>query len=224
MWTQTEIAAELGVAVSTVSRDLGIIEQRWYDEQQANLTAIVNRLVAELDEMRREAWAAWERSKLPRETNTVETDESGLNTIDEEGRAVRPRHKAKLRREGQCGDPRFLTQIAWCNAQEAKYRGVLGGQANGDGNGNQYPSENAEQAGEAHPDIVAEVRSQIAADSNYLAYLRSRAMPTPSGTNGHASPVGSNGKPGPVANDPPLGLPGPGTGGSGNGQKPSADS
>jgi hypothetical protein len=227
MWTQTEIAAEIGVALSTVNRDLKIIEQRWREEQQANLNAVVNRLVAELNEMRREAWAAWERSKLPREVSTEETEEAGGTIIDERtGKEVKPRpkrSKAGLRREGQCGHSLFLTQIAWCNAQEAKYRGVLG-QTSENENGNRDTPENDEAVREAHPDIVAEVRDQIIADPNYLAYLRSRAMPAPSGTNGHASPVGSNGKPGPVANGPPLSLPGPGASESGNGQKPPVDS
>jgi Putative ATPase subunit of terminase (gpP-like) len=88
-WTQAQIAEQLGVRQPTICADLKHIREQ--------------------DLLEREAWAAWERSKKPTQSATV----------DGEGAAQRTRKTMR----NQVGDPRFLDQVNKCIAQR---RAILG--------------------------------------------------------------------------------------------------
>ena len=70
-WWHQDIATKLGVSRQTVTRDIKIIKERFKQAQVLNVTELKNQQLAELDEVKGEAWDAWERSKGTRETKQV---------------------------------------------------------------------------------------------------------------------------------------------------------
>ena len=108
-WSQSAIATHLGVAQSTVSADLRVIQQQWRASSLRNFDLTREVELRKLDRLEREAWAAWERSQKP--------DQSAVVTGDGSGRQTRQSLKH------QVGDPRFLDQINKCISQR---RTILG--------------------------------------------------------------------------------------------------
>lgn len=114
--TQTAIAAAIGLTQQTVSNDLKTLQKRW---QQSALIAIDERKgeeLARIDQLEREYWQAWERSQQPTETQSTRMVTGGILTGE--------RNEASLRREGQTGDPRYLTGVQWCIEQRVKILGL----------------------------------------------------------------------------------------------------
>jgi hypothetical protein len=123
---QYQIARDLGISVGTVNNDLKAV-------RKLIAAAIADELgkerilaeVAKLDACEAEAWAEWERSKRDaevRQAKTVKTpagrDAAGKPVFDE-------RQEASKREEGQCGDPRFLTEIRACVKQRCELLGLI---------------------------------------------------------------------------------------------------
>jgi hypothetical protein len=73
-----------------------------------------------------EAWRAWQRSQHPRDITETETTAGGASMDMQTGtaRPPGPRHQAKVRQEGQAGDPRFLAEIRHCLAEEVRLLGL----------------------------------------------------------------------------------------------------
>jgi transposase len=110
---QHDIAKRLDLAVSTVS----YWTQRIKEHEQALLddrTALRRSLLAELDEVKAEAWAAWEKSKRTAKTTMEETGET------EKGSSS----KTRITREEQIGDPAFLAQVQNAIAQQRDLAGL----------------------------------------------------------------------------------------------------
>jgi len=109
---QEEIAAELGLAQSTVSRDLKHLLDEWQEETKGD----IDQRKAELKQMYsliwREAYAAWLRSKEDAVTETQEAVEGEAVKLDAEGNPIpgKQRLKVSTRREGQSGNPALLAQ------------------------------------------------------------------------------------------------------------------
>jgi hypothetical protein len=78
-----DIAAHLCPHFTTIQRDLQTIAQRYRDELLVERTVGVNRMIATLRDVRKEAWEAWEKSKKNRERQVQEKISEGL---DVEGR------------------------------------------------------------------------------------------------------------------------------------------
>lgn len=62
---QTEIALELEMSQSTVSKDLHHIHTAWRESAIRDFDALRDLEIARLNHIEREAWAAWERSQRP---------------------------------------------------------------------------------------------------------------------------------------------------------------
>jgi len=114
--TQEELAVLTGTSQSTIQRDLAVIEQQWQAQALQHHTARKNRLLAELQLARSQAWIGWQRSLELREVTTTEASEGG---------AEPPRRKASVRKEQQGGDCQFLSEIRQYILDEAKLRGLL---------------------------------------------------------------------------------------------------
>jgi hypothetical protein len=121
--TQADIGRELGVSRGQIWYDLKEIRARWQEQCIRDYDKIAAQELERIDLLESEAWAAWERSKLPRETSITATEREAVGVGLE---SIETKHKAQLRKEGQCGDPRFLERIAWCISERAK---ILGGYA-----------------------------------------------------------------------------------------------
>lgn len=110
---QSEIAQRLGVTQQQISYDLKQLHQRWYHASVEDIAARKALELQKIEVIEREAWAAWERSKKPREV-----------TITEASEGAHPGRKATMRKEGQAGDPRFLAEIGRCVDRRVALLGI----------------------------------------------------------------------------------------------------
>jgi hypothetical protein len=101
--TQTEIANEIGVAQSTISKDFKVIERWWQRLAARNINKVKAEILAQLFLVVREAWEAWEKSKGDKETKSKVG-----SIINEE--IVRP-GALTVKLENSNGDPRYLQVI-----------------------------------------------------------------------------------------------------------------
>lgn len=110
-WLQADIAGELGVDPSTVSRDLKVLQGEWLASALLDFNEARAQQLAKIDRLEREYWQAWERSCADAES---ETREGTPDSVD----------KVKKTRKGQAGDPRFLQGVQWCIERRCKILGV----------------------------------------------------------------------------------------------------
>lgn len=110
-WLQADIADELGIDQSTVSRDLKALQGDWLASALMDFSEAKSQELAKIDRLEREYWQAWERS--------CEDAES----VTQEGTAANV-EKIKKTSKGQAGDPRFLQGVQWCIERRCKILGV----------------------------------------------------------------------------------------------------
>lgn len=106
---QSDIAARFGISQQQVSLDLKAIRAAWLASAVRDFDAARAQELAKVDEVEKEYWLAWERSKKDKEIAVQETD----GTQDERTRKPRIK-KAMLRKEGQSGNPAYLVGILAC--------------------------------------------------------------------------------------------------------------
>lgn len=109
---QSAIAQALGVDTATISRDLAAVRAVWLDSAIRDFDAAKAQELAKIDEVERAAWAAWERSTKDKE---VAVQEAG---------ADKKLKKATLRKEGQSGNPAFLSTILTCIERRCSILGL----------------------------------------------------------------------------------------------------
>jgi AraC-like DNA-binding protein len=116
-WTQSRIAAQLGLSQPTVSRDIKALQRDWlasalidYDQAKANELAHVDRL-------EREYWDAWRRS-----CEDAETVKQRGTPGEEQGKVKTAAIERTVK--GQAGDPRFLQGVQWCIDRRCKILGI----------------------------------------------------------------------------------------------------
>ena len=113
---QADIAAELKINQSTVSRDLKALHKEWLASALADFGAVKARELARIDRLELEYWQAWERSCKAAETIVRKQKGGG----DKEGGVKEMQQTLK----GQAGDPRFLDGVQWCIERRCKILGV----------------------------------------------------------------------------------------------------
>jgi len=111
--TQWDIAIELGVNQSTISRDLQALQKEWLASSLANLTQAKALELAKVDRLEREYWDAWERSKRTSENSITERIDGDIAKI-----------KVLLAKESQVGDPRFLAGVEKCINKRCEILGL----------------------------------------------------------------------------------------------------
>ncbi len=107
---QTEIAKELGLVQSVISRDLAEVKRRWRMSSLIDINEAKQRELARIDALESEYWQAWERSCHERVKTRTE----------QEGQAI----KAIVTREQRDGNPAFLNGIQNCIEQRCKILGI----------------------------------------------------------------------------------------------------
>jgi len=112
---QAEIASELNLSQSTVSRDLKALRGEWlvsslmdFDEARANE-------LAKIDTLEREYWDAWQRSREDAETITTKGRGDKETAVSME---------KTVQLKGQVGDAAFLRGIEWCIDRRCKLLGL----------------------------------------------------------------------------------------------------
>lgn len=113
-WTQNAIAAELGVSQGQVSKDLKAVRQGWLESAVRDFDAAKAAELAKIDNLEREAWAAYERTVGP---HTVTTDIDGTNDKGSFDRKTE-------RTEHLAGNPAFLNVVMTCIDRRCKILGV----------------------------------------------------------------------------------------------------
>lgn len=110
---QSAIANALHITQQQISLDLKAIRAEWLQSTLRDFDALKGEQLAKIDAIELEAWAAWGRSKQPREV-----------TITEASEGTHPSRKATMRKEGQAGDPRFLAEIGKCVDRRCAILGI----------------------------------------------------------------------------------------------------
>ena len=112
-WLQADIAEKIGVSRQQIGYDLGVLRKRWQASALIDFNAAKARELARVDNLEREYWETWERSKEQKESTLTKRVDAGAK-----------RNEAQVRRESQIGDPRFLTGVQWCIERRCKILGV----------------------------------------------------------------------------------------------------
>jgi len=99
-WPQTTIAEHLGIGQATVSRDINATHDEWVRSRIQDMDRLKAIELANNNELKREAWAGWERSQQPAESTKVTSDGTDK--------------KAEKIVQNRDGDPRFLEVIHKC--------------------------------------------------------------------------------------------------------------
>lgn len=102
--TQAEIAKRIERDQGTVSRDIAALHSVWLSRSDITYAEAKARELAEIDNLERVYWAAWEASKENREQNITETTEAG------NGEKIR----VQIKDEQRDGNPTFLGGVQWC--------------------------------------------------------------------------------------------------------------
>jgi hypothetical protein len=111
---QFTLAERVGVDRSTIYNDLKHIRKQWAAEMVVKFDKAVVEELAKVDQLEREAWAEWERSKTFREkTRTGKTRKSGGDETS-----------AMLEKENLLGDPRYLDVVLRCIDRRCKLLGL----------------------------------------------------------------------------------------------------
>jgi hypothetical protein len=110
---QWDIATELGVTQGTISTDLKAIREVWRASAVRNFDEAKSQELARIDQLEREYWQAWLRSKEHKESTTTEKVQTGGND----------RMKAGAKKEARDGNPAFLAGVQWCITKRCEILG-----------------------------------------------------------------------------------------------------
>lgn len=114
---QSDIASELNLTQQQVSYDLKVIQRRWQEKTVTDLDAAKQKELTRIDELEREHWQAWERSK---EEKTKSRQEANGKTKDGKTNVT----KVVAEKEQMLGNPAFLAGVQWCISERCKLLGL----------------------------------------------------------------------------------------------------
>ena len=109
-WTQEQIAVEMKVSGPQINYDIAAIRKAWEAQRNTNMDLIKDKVLAEIDLVRREAWAAWRRS-IGRKEDTVQEVSGEVPGGADQPTARKGKRQVKTR--DLAGDPRYLMSIQW---------------------------------------------------------------------------------------------------------------
>lgn len=114
-WTQSAIAKRLGIARQTVGGILERYAKRLAKEVQLQRELLIAQQIDKIDEVVREAYGEWDRSKEEAKKEFVKIGQNPKGDTSEIGET----------KEWQCGDPRYLAVIIKALDQRAKIMGLF---------------------------------------------------------------------------------------------------
>jgi hypothetical protein len=124
-WIQADIAEEIEMSQSTVSRDIAAIQTAWLESALVDFNEAKAQELVKIDRLEREYWGAWDRSCEDAEMLTQKTKGKVQQRKGERGEfiAEQPAEATKTTK-GQAGDPRFLAGVQWCIERRCKILGI----------------------------------------------------------------------------------------------------
>jgi hypothetical protein len=112
-YSQADIAAELKIHQSTVSRYLKELQEEWLDSALFDFNQAKLKQMQKIDFLEMESYNAWKKSiGLKKEA----TQKSGSTSTG-------PFKNESIKKWREIGDPRFLERIAWCIAERNRILG-----------------------------------------------------------------------------------------------------
>lgn len=111
---QSDIARKFSVDQSNISRDLKKIRSEWLESRVRDFDAAKEIELQKIDEVERQAWAAWERSVGVVERRTTRKKDAGEISESE----------ATIVKVDQAGDPRYLQTVLDCIQRRCKILGL----------------------------------------------------------------------------------------------------
>lgn len=111
---QFQIAAEVGLSRRMVVGHMKIMELRWRRECAEGIAVHKEKVLAQNDELFREAWSAWLRSLDEKTTTSTEQSDGDTGS----------RRKAAIKKEQKEGNPAFLAQVSKCIETRCKILGL----------------------------------------------------------------------------------------------------
>jgi hypothetical protein len=109
-WSQAKIGEHLGLNQSQISRELSKIESIWKQESTRDYDLCIEQELLRLSLLEAELWAAWEQSRLPKESTSSQKRESKIAVAK--------------RTESQAGNPQFLQGVQSCIDRRCKLLGL----------------------------------------------------------------------------------------------------
>lgn len=116
---QVDIAEEVGVDQSTVSRDIKTLHDEWLRSALVNFNEAIARELAKINQLEIIYFESWERSLNPFKSKTVKA--KGNPKTEEE---LRANAEQTLKTEDRNGDPRYLQGVQWCIEKRCKLLGL----------------------------------------------------------------------------------------------------
>jgi len=111
---QFEIADLVGVERSTVSLDLKALEKQWIEAAVDEIAAYKAQEIIKINNMEREAYEAWEKSKNEKETKSKK--QSDLTSLK--------KTELSIKTESNFGDDKYLKLVQWCIEKRCKLLGL----------------------------------------------------------------------------------------------------
>ncbi|MCB1686878.1 MAG: hypothetical protein KDI33_00215 [Halioglobus sp.] len=111
---QAEIAADLGLSLATVKRDLAKMRERWLESSLRDFDALKAEQLAKIDTVEAEAWTMWARS-CERQVRTA-TQDIGASRF--------PGLNKRTDEEQGNGEPRYLQIALQCIERRSKLLGL----------------------------------------------------------------------------------------------------
>lgn len=112
--TQAAIGKRIGVSQRQISSDLKLLQKRWQQSALVDIDAVKGKELAKIDALERTYWQAWRKSQ--KESQRTSTSKKGMG---EDGEIV-----ARVDKESQVGDPRYLQGVQWCIERRCKIVGI----------------------------------------------------------------------------------------------------
>lgn len=97
-----------------IEQDLQFLTERWQTEAKRDIGEHIARELEKIDEVEREAWAAWRRGIGKKQFTVTERNEGGKGG----------RSRARVETEELNGDPRYLAILADCRRDRAALLGL----------------------------------------------------------------------------------------------------
>jgi hypothetical protein len=111
---QVDIAADLGISLATLKRDLTKVRKAWLNSALRDFDALKAEQLAKIDVIEAEAWAMWSR-----------TCEVQVRTSEQDiPRGANPGRHIKTDRAQGTGDPRYLQTALQCVEKRCKVLGL----------------------------------------------------------------------------------------------------
>ncbi len=112
--SQLDIATELNISRSTVSRDLKWLTEQWLTESRVDFDEARARELARINRLELEYWDAWQKSCEDYKEQEIQSSEKPDSKV-----LVKVAKTQK-----QNGEPRFLDGVQWCIEQRCKLLGL----------------------------------------------------------------------------------------------------